>query len=91
MGIADDVAKQREVHKAARCKVGQVIDSLDEGEDRSALVYAVARARTEAELPQNQRVFTASFIHRMLNNNGYSIGVTTVKDHLARKCACDAS
>ena len=90
MGIAADVAKQKEA-KLAMCKLGQVIATLDEGEDRTALQYAVTRARSEAELPQNQRVFTAAFVHRLLNDNGYSVGVTTVKDHLSRKCACDAS
>ena len=91
MGIAEDVAKQKAVSKSALCKLGQVIAALDEGEDRTALQYAVARARSEASLPQNQRVFTASFVHRLLTDNGYPVGVTTVKDHLSRKCACDAS
>ena len=92
MGIADDVAKQKEVVAAAPlCKVGQVLASLAEGEDSTAIEYAIRRTRLEATLPQNKRVFTASFIHRLLNDNGFTIGATTVKDHLSRKCTCDAS
>lgn len=91
MGIADDVARQKMAATTPLCKLGQIVANLIVGDDLIALQYAIARAREEAALPQNRRVFTTSFIHRLLNDNGYDIGATTVKDHLARKCACDDS
>jgi hypothetical protein len=78
LGSHEDVLARKEEVAAKLCKLGEAITAM-KPDDRAAIEYAIASSRKD---------FSAAWIHRTVVNNGFPMGVTVVKEHVARKCAC---
>jgi hypothetical protein len=92
MGIAAAVAaKRQESFLKKLCKLGVLVDSISDPEDKDALEFAIQAARDELSKDPVERCFSATWLVGVLNDNGYSIGKTVVSDHLRGTCSCDVS
>ena len=90
MPLWDDLnARIESASETKRCRFGKIIDSLDDVE-REALDTAIKMADGEGHLPAHERVFTTAWFTDTFNKNGYSIGKTSVGDHLRGSCSCDS-
>lgn len=83
MSLQADVAKARiELKRPQRCKVGDYVVKMT-NDDREAFGYALQWVR-EGKKSQ-------AWLVNLLNDNGYQVGKTVVRDHLREECACVAS
>lgn len=83
MSLQADVEKARiELERPARCKVGQFMVNMN-NDDRAAFSFALQWVR-EGKKSQ-------AWLVNLLNDNGYQVGKTVVRDHLREECACVAS
>ena len=89
MGIAEDVATALATPRVGKCKLAELIDELPDPEaDALRLVLETYVQERDSGLAQHKRTFTQLFIIDLLRNNGYAIGLTTLKDHLGQVCSC---
>lgn len=83
MSLQADVEKARvELERPSRCKVGEHMDTMS-NDDRAAFGFALQWVR-EGKKSQ-------AWLVNLLNDNGYQVGKTVVRDHLREECACVAS
>lgn len=77
--------KERDSPSASEycCKVGKVYATMND-EDRTAFDYALEKVVEQMEWPQYRRYFTIEWLTKSLNDNGYRVGRTTLKDHIHR-------
>lgn len=78
------------VKKKSRCPLGALRDGFDP-ETQESFDVCVLAIEADRDTPQHRRVFTVAWLTSTLNENGYSIGKTTVSDHLKGTCICDKS
>jgi hypothetical protein len=71
-----------------RCAFGRVIDSLTD-EEREGIDYVMPLVRKQMELPQHERTLTVKWLHSTFTHNGYTIGYTSIRDHINGGCICD--
>lgn len=74
--------KKLELERTPRCKLGDIRIKMN-NDDREALDYAIQWVRDEKA--------SQAWLVKALNDNGYQIGKTVVRDHLREECACVAS
>lgn len=89
MSIALDVAERKHKSESSKvCRLGHVLTVLNK-DDKDALEYAIGAARVDATRPQKDRIFTVTWLTKLLNDNKRPVGKTVVSEHLRKVCACE--
>lgn len=76
--LTDALSQKRE------CKLMRLGLSDEESEAVATYVSAIRSDQDRAE-----KLFTVAELHRILLKNGYSIGKTSVSEHVRKVCACE--
>jgi hypothetical protein len=85
MGLSDQL-KQSAV---TRCAFATLVANMTKA-DRAAVVEYCTHV-LEARKRGDQRAYSASQLHRVLRENGHSVGLNLLRDHLNNACACRKS
>ena len=92
MSIRDDLNQRRNAPAARKCKLGRLLDDLqqEDPDEFDALLTAVTLVRS-ARVPviRQDELFTIAWLTDLLKNNGHPIGKTVVSDHVREVCVCD--
>lgn len=89
MSLAEDLQrKSNEATTVKRCKLGELIESLDP-ETGDALTLYIEKARADKALPVHERVFTAAWLEQTLRTWKHNIGRTVLSEHINERCSCD--
>ena len=80
--ITEVTKKKLELNRPPMCKLGDIMSRMDD-EDSEALAFALEWV-SEGKASQ-------AWLVKTLNDNGYPVGKTVVREHLREECACVTS
>ena len=73
-----------EVQSRKGCKFAHLLNSMTD-EDFEATKYALGLCQTQSD------DYSANWLTKVLNDNDFAIGKTSVNDHIAGRCSCERS
>ena len=87
MGLSDSLKSSKTLKPGPACRFRMIRNGLDEN-DRDALDEAVETVRLHRVTGGPK---TMSWLHRVLNDEGYEIGIHTIQRHINQICSCGAN
>jgi len=91
VSIREELNKRRNRPSAKRCKLGILLDDLNEEnpDEFDALLTAITLVRDARNRSRPDDQFTIQWLHDVVTGNGYAVGKTVVSDHVREVCVCD--
>lgn len=83
--LDDHLARKKQ---PKRCPLGHLRDQLDIDTRESLDIYILA-VEADRDIPNHRKVFTIAGLCEIIKDNGYTMGKTTVSDHLRKACVCE--
>lgn len=84
------LSDQLNVTVDSRCSFARLVDRMD-SDDRKAVVTFVAQILEAKRTGVNTQTYSAARLHRVLRDNGHTVALEILRNHVTSRCKCRKS